>query len=95
MMAVAEGFEPNSATWSEPRKPPDPQKDITVIHSSYLQLRQVCVQTVSTEARWSPGVWSCSGFGKARWTVYGARIDAELHRDDTRHGLADPLVLDS
>jgi hypothetical protein len=41
------------------------------------------------------GMCSCGWIGKARWTVYGARIDAELHRDDTGHGLADPLVLDS
>jgi hypothetical protein len=41
------------------------------------------------------GMCSCGWIGKARWTVYGARIDAELHRDDIGHGLADPLVLDS
>jgi hypothetical protein len=47
-LAVTEGFEPYSATWSEHRNKLDLLKNIAVFHGSYLYLTQVlgpkCVQ---------------------------------------------------
>jgi hypothetical protein len=37
------------------------------------------------------GMCSCGWIGRRRWTVYGARIDAHIHADETGHGLAEPL----
>jgi hypothetical protein len=30
--------------------------------------------------------------GHPRWFVYWAKIDAQIHHEETGHGLADPLV---
>jgi hypothetical protein len=35
---------------------------------------------------------SCGWMGHPRWFVYWAKIDAQIHRQETGHGLAEPLV---
>lgn len=48
-MAVAEGFEPYSATWSEHRKTGDLQKTMTAVHGSYPLVIRICVQRAAKE----------------------------------------------
>jgi hypothetical protein len=37
------------------------------------------------------GMCSCGWLGRHRWTLYGASIVAQIHADETGHGLAEPL----
>jgi hypothetical protein len=50
LRAVAEGFEPYSATWSEHQKNFDLPKDIAVVHGSYPLVIRICVQSASKGA---------------------------------------------
>ena len=45
-LAVAEGFEPYSATWSGARNRPYQRNDITVINASYLLLPPKCAHGI-------------------------------------------------
>jgi hypothetical protein len=38
------------------------------------------------------GMCSCGWMGHPRWLLYWAKIDAKIHRQETGHGLAEPLV---
>jgi hypothetical protein len=40
------------------------------------------------------GMCGCGWIGYPRWFVYWAKIDAQIHRQETGHGLAEPLVWD-
>jgi hypothetical protein len=48
-LAVAEGFEPYSATWSEHRNTGDLQKTMTAVHGSYPLVIRICVQSAAKE----------------------------------------------
>jgi hypothetical protein len=38
------------------------------------------------------GMCSCGWIGHPRWLLYWAKIDARIHRQETGHVLAEPLV---
>jgi hypothetical protein len=38
------------------------------------------------------GMCSCGWIGHPRWLAYWAKIDAQIHHEETGHGLAEPLV---